>query len=194
MGSIPRESNNWSNMYLLWIKASAKCVNIIIIWPHAQNNVANTMDRPVERYSSESIGLNILKALARVTRALQTYLPKVFPTRDTRKTMMYPAMSTHSYCLGCKYSLQMYLRSSSSSSTWECEWISVEFRCCADVKQSSQASLTVIPDMFRADPGSLPSIADDWHRMSEGERERRGVKPRVGWRRDATRISQPITN
>lgn len=56
-----------------------------------------------------------------VTRALQTYLPKVFPTRDTRKTMMYPAMSTHSYCLGCKYSLQMYLRSSSSSSTWECE-------------------------------------------------------------------------
>lgn len=57
-------------------------------------------------------------------------------------------MRTHSYCLGCKYSLQMYLRSSSSSSTVGCGCNSVLLATCAGDKQSSQSRFPVIPDIL----------------------------------------------
>lgn len=59
-------------------------------------------------------------------------------------------MRTHSYCLGCKYSLQMYLRSSSSSSTTERGCNSVLLATCAEDKQSSQSKLPVTADILRA--------------------------------------------
>lgn len=56
-------------------------------------------------------------------------------------------MRTHSYCLGCKYSLQMYLKSSSSSSTAGRRCNSVLLTTCAEDKHSSQSKFPVIPDI-----------------------------------------------
>lgn len=74
--------------------------------------------------------------------------PSEFPMRETKNTMMYATMRTHSYCLGCKYSLQMYLRSSSSSSTSECRFNSVVLETCASDKHSSQSKFPVRPDIL----------------------------------------------
>lgn len=58
-------------------------------------------------------------------------------------------MRTHSYCFGCRYSVQMYLRSSSSSSTAGCPRNSVLLATCAPWdKHSSQSRLPVIPDIL----------------------------------------------
>lgn len=58
-------------------------------------------------------------------------------------------MRTHSYCFGCRYSVQMYLRSSSSSSTAGWPRNSVLLATCAAWdKHSSQSRLPVIPDIL----------------------------------------------
>lgn len=78
----------------------------------------------------------------------QSNSPSEFPMRETQNTMMYATMRTHSYCLGCKYSLQMYLRSSSSSSAAECRFNSVVLETCAGDKHSSQSKFLVTPDIL----------------------------------------------
>lgn len=78
----------------------------------------------------------------------QSNSPSEFPMRETQNTMMYATMRTHSYCLGCKYSLQMYLRSSSSSSATECRFNSVVLETCAGDKHSSQSKFPVTPDIL----------------------------------------------
>lgn len=57
-------------------------------------------------------------------------------------------MRTHSYCLGCRYSLQMYRRSSSSSSAAGCGRASVLLATCAADEHSSQSTFPVMPDIL----------------------------------------------
>lgn len=92
--------------------------------------------------------------------ATESNSPSEFPMRETQNTMMYATMRTHSYCLGCKYSLQMYLRSSSSSSAAGCRFNSVVLETCAGDKHSSQSKFPVTPDILskRLRVSSTPAV------------------------------------